>query len=69
MRSRLITENETGECPMALFKKTDEHAGSGIDKPNPKGIVEKLADKVKAATAPTMPIATPVAADKRPISP
>ena len=27
---------------MSLFKKTDEHAGSGIDKPEPKSIVEKV---------------------------
>ncbi len=43
---------------MSLFKKTDEHAGSGIDKPEPKGIVEKVVDKVKAATAPS-PVAPP----------
>ena len=38
---------------MSLFKKPDEHAGSGIDKPAPKSIVEKVVDKVKAATAPS----------------
>ncbi len=47
---------------MSLFRKKDEHAGSGIDKPEPKGIVEtvaeKVADTVKAATAPAIP-ATP----------
>ena len=37
---------------MSLSKKTDEHAGSGLDKPSPKGIVEKVVDKVKAATQP-----------------
>ena len=37
---------------MSLFKKPDEHAGSGIDKPEPKGIVEKVVEKVKAVTSP-----------------
>ncbi len=40
---------------MSLFKKNDDHAGSGIDKPVPKGLVEKLTDKVKAVTAPAVP--------------
>lgn len=48
---------------MSLFKKKDEHAGSGIDKPDPKGIVGKLVDTVKSvapkpATPPKSP-ATP----------
>lgn len=37
---------------MSLFKKKDEHAGSGIDKPDPKGIVEKVVDTVKSVAAP-----------------
>jgi len=37
---------------MSLFKKTDEHAGSGLDKPQPKGLVEKVVDKVKAVSQP-----------------
>ena len=35
---------------MSLFKKKDDHPGSGIDKPEAKGIVGKLVDKVKAAS-------------------
>ena len=37
---------------MSLFKKKDEHAGSGIDKPDPKGVVAKVVDTVKSVTAP-----------------
>lgn len=46
---------------MSLFKKTDEHAGSGVDKPDPKGIVEKLVEKVKEVTQgePVIPPAPP----------
>ncbi|MES2473177.1 MAG: hypothetical protein V4601_10110 [Pseudomonadota bacterium] len=44
---------------MSLFtKKEDHHAGSGIDKPAPKGIVEKVVEKVKSvgqAGAPPVP--------------
>jgi hypothetical protein len=40
---------------MSLFKKKDEHAGSGVDKPEPKGIVSKVVDKVKAASQPAAP--------------
>lgn len=29
---------------MSLFKKKDEHAGSGLDKPDPKSLVEKVVD-------------------------
>ena len=53
---------------MSLFRKKDDHAGSGIDKPDPKGIVEKVVDKVKAVTRPATnpkpaPAAAPTAAD------
>ena len=51
---------------MSLFKKTDEHAGSGIDKPEPKGIVEKVLDKVKAVTTPTPPNVLPADPAKTP---
>ncbi|MDB5739169.1 MAG: hypothetical protein JWP16_209 [Alphaproteobacteria bacterium] len=54
---------------MALFKKTDEHAGSGIDKPEPKGIVEKLAEKVKPVTTPATPAGSPLAPAKGPAAP
>jgi hypothetical protein len=37
---------------MSLFKKKDDHAGSGIDKPQAKGIVKKLLETVKPAAAP-----------------
>jgi hypothetical protein len=47
---------------MSLFKDKDEHAGSGVDKPDPKGIVEKMVDKVKGAPAqPVMPPKGPAA--------
>lgn len=46
---------------MSLFKKKDEHAGSGIDKPDPKGIVEKVVDTVKSVATPK-----PVAPAKSP---
>ena len=48
---------------MSLFKKTDEHAGSGVDKPDPKGIVEKMVEKVKEAAQaqPVMPPKGPAA--------
>lgn len=44
---------------MSLFKKKDEHAGSGIDKPDPKGIVEKVVDTVKSVAAPAPKPAEP----------
>jgi hypothetical protein len=49
------------EQAMSLFKKKDEHAGSGVDKPDPKGLVEKVVDKVKEATQaqPVVPPASP----------
>lgn len=37
---------------MSLFKKKDEHAGSGLDKPDPKGLVEKVVDKMKGGRRP-----------------
>ena len=37
---------------MSLFKKKDDHPGSGLDKPEAKGIIGKLVDKVKAASPP-----------------
>lgn len=35
---------------MFLFRKKDEHAGSGID--DPKGVVEKVAETVKSVATP-----------------
>lgn len=49
---------------MSLFKKKDDHAGSGIDKPEPKGIVEKVVETVKSVTTPK-----PAAPPKRPVTP
>ncbi len=43
---------------MPLFKKTDNHAGSGVDKPEPKSLVARVVDKVKAAGQPA-PVETP----------
>jgi len=44
---------------MSLFtKKEDDQVGSGIDKPAPKGIVEKVVETVKSvgqAGAPAVP--------------
>ncbi len=44
---------------MSLFtKKEDDQVGSGIDKPAPKGIVEKVVESVKSvgqAGAPPVP--------------
>lgn len=31
-----------------MAKSPDEHVGSGVDKPDPKGILEKLGDAAKA---------------------
>ena len=31
-----------------MATKPDDHAGSGIDKPDPKSLLEKLGDGVKA---------------------
>lgn len=50
---------------MSLFKKKeDDHAGSGIDKPAPKTIVEKVMETVKSvgqggAPVPPDPAKTP----------
>ena len=29
------------------FKKKDEHAGSGLDKPEPKSLIARIADRLK----------------------
>jgi hypothetical protein len=47
------------ELAMSLFKKKDDHAGSGIDKPDPKGIVEKVVETVKSVAAPKPPPKSP----------
>lgn len=31
------------------FRKNDDHAGSGLDKPEPKGLLARIADWVKGA--------------------
>ena len=49
---------------MSLFKKKDDHPGSGIDKPQAKGLMEKMVDKVKAASQPE-----PVMPPKGPAAP
>jgi hypothetical protein len=46
---------------MSLFKKKDEHPGSGIDKPEAKGLAQKIADKVKATGQPQPPPKAPAA--------
>jgi hypothetical protein len=46
---------------MSLFKKKeDDHAGSGIDKPAPKTIVEKVVEAVKDVGQPGAPAVPPV---------
>ena len=32
------------------FRKKDEHAGSGIDKPEPKSLIARIAGRLKART-------------------
>jgi len=49
---------------MSLFKKKDEHAGSGLDKPDPKGLVEKVVDQMKGVAD-----AQPVVPPKGPAAP
>jgi hypothetical protein len=46
---------------MSLFKKKDDHPGSGIDKPEAKGLVDKIAGKVKAVSRPQPPPKAPSA--------
>ena len=46
---------------MSLFKKkTDDHAGSGIDKPAPKTLVEKVVEALKDVGQPGAPAVAPV---------
>ena len=44
---------------MSLFNKKEDHPGSGIDKPQPKGLVEKVVDKVKAVVPAPAPKSNP----------
>ena len=37
---------------MSPFRKKDEHPGSGLDKPEPKSLVSRIADKLKAELRP-----------------
>ena len=54
---------------MSLFKKkTDDHAGSGIDKPAPKTLVEKVVEAVTDVGqpgAPAVALVPPKAPDPR----
>ena len=45
-----------------MASKPDDHAGSGIDKPDPKSLMEKLGDGVKAVL-PKKPDAKPAGGD------
>lgn len=55
---------------MALFRKDDDHAGSGIDKPQKRGLVDRLIDTVKASPAPAaQPLATPAPVPDHPVVP
>jgi hypothetical protein len=47
------------EDSMSPFRKKDEHAGSGLDKPRPKSLIARIAGKLKArpkATASKPPV-------------
>ena len=37
---------------MSPFRKKDEHAGSGLDKPEPKSLIARIAGKLKTRRAP-----------------
>ena len=49
---------------MPLFKKKDDHPGSGLDKPPAKGLIDKVVDKVKGSGKPQ-----PVVPPKGPAAP
>jgi len=52
---------------MPLFsKKPDDHVGSGLDKPDPKSLVEKVIETVKTVSQPGTP---PVPGDGAPVPP
>ena len=36
---------------MSPFHKKDEHAGSGLDKPEPKNLLTRIVDRLKANPA------------------
>lgn len=55
---------------MSLFtKKEDDQVGSGIDKPAPKGIVEKVVESVKSVGQPGAPPVPPEPAREAPKAP
>lgn len=50
---------------MSLFtKKEDDQVGSGIDKPAPKGIVEKVVEAVKSVGQDGVPAVPPAPASE-----
>ncbi len=50
---------------MSLFtKKEDDQVGSGIDKPAPKGIVEKVVEAVKSVSQDGAPAVPPAPASE-----
>jgi hypothetical protein len=55
---------------MSLFSKkdADHHAGSGLDKPDPESLLEKLTDALKPAPSVT-PTDTPAAPKEEVVSP
>jgi hypothetical protein len=44
-----------------MFKKKDEHPGSGIDKPESRGLIAKVMDKMKNAGQSQLPPKAPEA--------
>jgi len=41
---------------MAPFRKKDEHAGSGLDRPEPKSLIARIAGKLKTNRPPKAPV-------------
>lgn len=52
---------------MSLFTKKEEHAGSGLDKPEPKSLLDRIADKLKA-NPPSPSAINKATASKPPVS-
>jgi len=59
-------ERKPGGAHPPLCKKADDHVGSGLDKPDPKGLVEKVIETVKTVGQPGTP---PVPGDPAPVPP
>jgi hypothetical protein len=49
------------ENAMSPVRKKDEYAGSGLDKPEPKSLVSRIADKLKTSPRPKAAASKPSA--------